>query len=513
MSFNLSDVYSFGSGLQQDISISDGATEKLNSYARITGIDKNLISIDKENSLEGDFEKFTAGVDILIHVSASLSATAKLGKYLVAKIILADNDVLQLDKDFSQILTNEELDYYFVQAITFLNADCLSLKNNAVIMPPTYNPYFYRGGILCIKCWDSLNFSGGHISLTDCGIPTNRRNSLRPLLDSYTEKLQTPERLLLNSGEGACFIVARNIYFDENSRIGDINNQGRTGCDGSEEITQATNLGGSSIILVANEINNFSPKCISKYRKKDLGKGYAKCYIASNTELKTDEKLFAFDVIQDLGRIKKLGVIDFGRGIYSEVNPTFQLNNYALVDCNKNHLYLKKKTVKGLAAIQKGATIIVQQFDNFYKAGFQIARILSVSGDDIFIDRDVDYKLAQIISVAEFSSLTINKNYDKTPACYGIGGVFAVACTDTLNLESATIDMTDKGYEQEFFGNSQMYDKLPMKDFGAIFILADNLVVNEQTKFLGNTFIVAKNHNLASKNFTDKAQNFIYTGE
>lgn len=513
MSFDLKSVYDFGSGELQDVTISDGASEKLNSYARVTGIDQKIISIDKENMLEGDFEKFTAGADILIHVSASLSATAKLGKYLVAKIILASDDVLTLDKDFSTIMSTEELEYYFVQAITFANFDCLNIKKSATVMPPTYNPYHFHGGILCIKCWDTFTLEG-NIKLSDCGIPTTRRNTLRPILESYQEKLQTCERFLLNAGDGAAFILAKNFICSDDARIGNPKSQGVANCEGGEDLTPSVvNVGGSSIILVADNLS-IKPKNISKYRSGENGKGFAKCYIASNTQLDFDEKLYAFDVLSDKSRLKNIGVENFGAGTYSDVNPNYQLNNFASVFCNGNKLYYKNKTVKGLAALQTGAMVIVQ---NLYDAKFIVTKILQDVHEDyrnyFVIDREVDFHPAQIISVAEFDNLTINKSFSKIPDFDDCGGVFAVVVKGTLNLESASIDLTGKGFKQKFFGNSQSADRLPMKDFGAIFILAQNLIVNAQTKFWGNTFIAARFDELPSTCFTNLAQNFVYSAE
>lgn len=441
MAFVLNDVYKFGNGTLDDVTISDGATDKINSYAKVTAIAENSITIDYNNKRDGDFEKFAAGNDILIHVSASLSPTKKLGKYLVAKILLAADGVLTLDKDFSTVLTNAELDYYYVQAITFANFDCLTLSTGGIITAPTFNPYHFHGGIVAIKCEDTLKFDGGSISLSDCGIPITRRNSLRPLLDLETEQAQLDDRFLLNSGDGAAFIIANNIICHDDSRIGNLDTQGRYHCRGDTNLTpNVTNLGGSSLIIVAKNFSNFTPKILAKYRSNPVGKGYASCYIATDTKIPQDGELYNLDCISDKSRLQKHGVKNFGRGKLSATNPDYKISNTAQIDYtfDKTCAY-SNKTVTGLAAIQPG-NLVVAHGDNFF-----VTEIASDDGKHITLADAVDAQ--EIISIAEFDNLSITNSCKQKNLAIMVKDTFDLSgklFADNLYIFAQNFNLTGK---------------------------------------------------------------------
>ena len=394
MAFNLDTVYGFGSGKLQDITISGGATDKINSYARITAVGTNSITINRDSCREGDFEKFEQGADLLLHISASKGATAKLGDWLAAKIISVTGDTLLLDKDFSSVITNLELEHYFAQAITFANFDCLNLRSGGIIAPPIYSPYDYFGGILAVKCFDTLNIDGGFISLADSGIPATRRNTLRP----YTEG----DKFYLNSPHGAAFIVAKNFK-------------------GGGFDVQPKGLGGASVIIATENFIEDKPVEYALFPRKEnnveVGKGFGYCYIASPTH---------GDIISDKFRLREqLGLKDFGRGIYNAIKPDFKLNNVGKVGVtvdNHQRLLLLDKTTDGLAAIQEGSYICAK--GNFYR---NFARILKVDGDYIYTDAPVQN---DFVAMAEFENLTV-KNYSDENFC--------VLVTDTCDLRGANI--------------------------------------------------------------------------
>lgn len=544
MSFDVKEIYEYGTGLLNDITISDGAFEKVNSYARVIEIGEKFITIDTDNLLEGDFETFRAGIDILIHISASPIETDKLGRYLVAKILLANRGVLELDKDFSKILPPDELDKYYVQAITFANFDCLTLEKDGIITPPVYSPANFCGGILCIKCFDKLIFNGGHISLTNCGIPARRKNFLRPIIASETaangesdtaifagqENTITKDKFLLNAGDGAAFIVVDDLVINEgNSRIGDVDFQGEQFFRGwSKNPETVTNVGGSSILIVARTIKNFTPKIISKYRnaKLDEGRGLARCYIASKTKLRNDEGLYAYDVIHDPLRLsKELNIYNFGNGSFNSViNPNYPLNNYAKVieiSNNGHKLFYTNKTVNGLAPIQKGSKVLVQmiqQGNNFnpdYAGKIILATVIADDGESLTLDFPVPCPIsenlsAQIISIPQFENFTLQKNYTETTKFNSlVGGVFAIIVEKTCDIRGGKINVEGKGgaypYGREGLakiGNAQDCDKLPLgAGHGSVFILANKIVADENTR-IGATY----NGEISDKTFG--GQNF-----
>lgn len=528
MGFNLGQIGEYGTGNNGDVKISDGAYDKLNSYARVVGIEANTVTLDTENALLGEYEKFHAGDEVLVHCSTTNSTSAEnLGKYLVARITLVSGNVLTLDKTMFTV----DLNFDFVQAVTVANFDCVTLSNGAVITPPPYNPFKYHGGIVAFKCWDTFTLDGGSINLVDCGVPANRKNALRPLATQETpavgegdlalysghENYQTADRLLMNAGDGIAFIIAKKMVCHEDSRIGNPNTHGAQFCRGATNSvgvkpSNITNIGGSTIFIAAETIENFTPKILAKYRDVNLfdGRGLCRCYIASDTKLRADEGLYAYDCISDFNRVQNLGVKDFGDGSFGDMeNPTTALNNYAHVVAIQNDGYRLKiagETVQGLTPIKTGALVLIQTIQksahNVTDAGkITVAKILKREYDIIILDKpapnvNLDKYLAQIISIPQFQNLTISANFDKTfkfgkrDGVTATGGVCAIACSNTLDLTNGKINVEGCGgavaYGKAGLGvlsNAGCCDRLPLGEgHGSVFILTKNLICNENTR-------------------------------
>lgn len=513
---------SYGTGELGDVTITDGAVQNVNSYARVVAISGNAVTIDTDNLFEGAYEKFRAGVEVLIHVSATNGAdTADLGRYLTAKITLAQNGVLTLDRH----MFNVDLDKYYVQAVTFANFDCLTLGRGAVLTPQVFNPFNFYGGILAIKVWDALKFEGGSIDLTDAGIPAARKNQLRPLTTQETaangesdyalysgwENHITADRFLLNAGDGAAFIVAKKLVCHPDSRIGNPKTHGAQYCRGASNSvgvkpSNITNIGGSTILIAAESIVNFTPKLIAKYRDAGAaeGRGLCRCYIASETKLRNDEGLYAFDVLANPKRLQSLGVRDFGDGSFGDmVNPEAPLNNYMQVIRVQNgghQLTILRQTAQGLAQIRAGALVLVQAVQkyprNCFDAGkFTVARVIKRNYDVITIDTpapevNLDNYHLQIIAVPQFQNFTLANHYAYTVQFNKLGGVFAIAVNGTCDLRGGKIDMEacgcGVGYGADglsVIGNAQNCDRLPLgAGYGSIFILAREIMFNDNTR-------------------------------
>ena len=513
---------SYGTGELGDVTITDGAVQNANSYARVVAISGNTVTIDTETMFEGAYEKFRANVEVLIHVSATNgSDTADLGRYLTANITLAQNGVLTLDRH----MFNVDLDKYYVQAVTFANFDCLTLGRGAVLTPQVFNPFTYTGGILTLKVWDTLKFDGGCIDLTDAGIPAARKNQLRPLTEQESaangesdyalysgfENSIAADRFLLNAGDGAAFIVAKKLICHPDSRIGNPRTHGAQYCRGASNSvgvkpSNITNIGGSTILIAAETIENFTPKIIAKYRDADAaeGRGLCRCYIASETKLRSDEGLYAFDVLANPKRLQSLGVRDFGDGSFGDLtNPDAPLNNYMQVIRVQNgghQLTILRQTAQGLAQIKAGALVLVQAVQkyprNCFDAGkFTVARVLKHEYDVITIDTpapevNLDNYHLQIISVPQFANFTLANHYAYTVQFDKLGGVFAIAVNGTCDLRGGFVDMEGCGCGVGYgadglsvLGNAQNCDRFPLgAGFGSIFILAKNLICNEGTR-------------------------------
>ena len=534
MSFDLKLVKNYGDARLGDVEISDGTAEDFESYARVTGIDElddYKIILDLDNAFVGRFGTFKAGEEILLHVSASTGETEFLGKYLVAKILLVStNNIITLDKKITELIPRDQFNFYNVQAVLSLQFDCLTLKNDGEISPKPFDQYNFYGGILFLKCWDSLKFEGGHINLKDLGIPSNRKHLLRPLTEQETaangesdvakysgqENFITAERFLLNAGDGACFIVAKNLYGNTESRIGNPETHGAHFCRGAYNSVgvkpaNITNVGGSTILICAENIYNFDEKMIAKYRsaseiESEQGRGLCRCYIASNTILRNDEGLYAYDILSDRNSLsRKLNVKDFGTGNYGSVNNFNKvLNNYAQVTAINQggcRLTLANETTNGLTPLAVGEMILVQVIQRSQNATLNAGEVIITKimqrGENYIVtdypapDVDLeDYQL-QIISIPQFENFTLNEEYTATPKFNGkIGGVFAIAVKNHCDLREGKINVEGKGGATAYganglayIGNAQDSFKLPVgSGNGSVFILAKTLTLNENTR-------------------------------
>ena len=537
MAYDIKTLGGYGTGLRDDVEISDGVIENVNSYARILKIDElndEKVAIDTDSAVIGRYEDFSAGNDVLIHVSASAKETEYLGKYMVAKILLAQNGLLTLSKKITDLIPRDQFEFYTLQMVTAANFDCLTLKDGGVIMPPVFDIHKLCGGILFIRVFDSLKFEGGHINLADSGIPSNAKHLFRPLTEQETaangegdfakfsgqENFITSERLLLNAGDGALILAAKNIYCNEKSRIGNIDTHGAHFCRGAENSVgvkpaNVTNIGGSTILIAAENIVDFSAKMIAKYRtaatkESEVGRGLCRCYIASNTPLRNDEGLYAYDVLHTPSFLDAVNIHDFGAGTFGSIaNPTKAINNYARVTAINQggcRLTLADETVNGLTPIDVDAMIIVQVIQKSHlhteHAGeIVLAKVMSRGENYVVIDTpapsaSLENYAMQIISVPQFVNFTLNTNYTGTPKFNGkVGGVFAVAANNLCDISEGKINVEGKGgapaYGREgleFIGNAQDFNRLPLGEgHGSAFILAKTLKLNANSR-IGATY-------------------------
>lgn len=505
-----------GTGAGEVLEIEGGAVKNLNSYARVTEIDGNRIKL--ENMALGGYEKFNAGDEIIIHVTASNRVTGEyLGRYDFYKIMLIADGIYTLDK----AVFDADLNYEYVQAVTVPNLYSLKLKD-AVLTPPPYDPFNFCGGILIVRCYDSFEMENSQIDLINCGIPANRKNALRPLDVQETaangetdnaklsgqENFITAEKFIVNAGDGAAMLICRNFKADEKSRIGNPATHGvqrsRGAADSIFKPSNVTNIGGSTILIAAEKMQGFSPALIAKYRSSDLpaGKGLARCYIASNSVLPTDEGLYSYDILANRRRLQGVGIKDFGGGTFGSLsNPNLPLNNYAAVTAisRAGHKFnFKNKTLNGLTAFKAGGRVLVQaiQKSAVEMAGrFIFSRVLECTENYIVtedaLNLDLNHYAAQIISVPEFENFSLNGEYNLAKKYDGeSGGVIALAVAETLDLRGGKLNVEGKGgaipYGRaglNYIGNAQNFNRLPLGEgHGSVFILAKKLILDENSR-------------------------------
>lgn len=488
--------YDFGDGRLGDAVIENGVCKNFNSYARVTSINQNVIEI--ENISEGEFAKFTAGEKILLHISASNRDTGDfLGRYQIATIELVSENKLTL----SENIFDCDLNFEYLQIISIPQFKNLTLKN-ATLTPPPYDVFKFRGGILVAQVFDTFEMVNSFIDLTDCGIPFQKKNTYRPLttqeISGETDKSQfageenlTP--LILNAGDGTVFIQARNFIADEVSRIGNPKTHGKANCRGAADSafkpSNVTNVGGSSIFIACESITYNLTPILAKYRSADApaGRGLSRCYIASNTILPDDEKLYHFDILEDLSLVQKLGVENFGVGTVTLERPNFQLNNFAQVtNVIGNKLYFKNKTLSGYAPY---SLVLIRNSEGEFK----ISRVLNY-GENFVTVKNLPENPVEIISIAEFENLTLeNYNCEK---------FLGVAVSDTLTI-SGEINISN--CLKLNCGNAQSFNKV-----SGIFILAKKIIFAENCRLKCGSMIICNDVENFSEEILAGEPNFIY---
>lgn len=536
MSLKISEVGGYGTGTLGEVTAISG---NINSYARVTAVGTSTITIILQAASTGAYGGFEVGTEILFHVSGSTgtSYTTYLGKWAVAKITAISGDVLTVDKNLTSVIPSDQVARYYCQAVTIPHFKNLTLETGTQIQPIAYSATNYYGGIVALKCSDTLTFDGGNINLNDMGIPVASK-ALRPVTSGYEvkdsrgyaayldkniyagwENFMTKEQFTLQAGDGAAFIVAKNFVCSEDSRIGNINSYGSAFCRGASDSVgtkpaNVTNVGGSSIFVVADSIENFTQKMFAKYRSSTstAGQGICRCYIATNTTLPNDEGLYSYDNISNPQRVmRNFNIRNFGDGTLGDLSePTIQLNNYArvtAVSSDRKKISYTGKTTTGLSQIVGGALVMIhanhKDSSNVEHSGkFILAKVLSDNGSDLTLDHSVpteinpDTYAVQVVSVVQANSFTLTKENKATPKFDGkIGGILALAVKGTCNLTGGKLNVGGKGggtaYGKnglQYISNSGMCDRLPIgQGQGSVFLLTKTLTMNNKTR-IGATY-------------------------
>ena len=493
----------------------------INSYARVTATASNTITIAGD-----DLTNFTAGTEILLHLSGvknSSAATSKLGSYKFAKIMSVNGNVLTLSTTPIDVTPAN----WYYQAVTVPHYRTLTLSET--LSPPAFDSEKGYGGILIFKA-QRLNFSG-NINLVDKGLDDE---ALRPLLnqesngtldtDTYSghENYETVNHFTLQKGDGAAIIIAKRIDFESTARIGDPSLHGvqrcRAASDSYQRPTGATNIGGSSILIAAQIINDFTPEIIAKYRSmtREAGKGLARCYIATESRLPNDEGLYAYDIISTPERLSKETLIDgFGSGALGTANKvTAQQNNYAKVSKiskDGKTFTLTNITTEGIANFERNSLVMIHASfkSSLYShvGRFFISKCVGITNDtqgklssitlaNSINDLDLgnftlDNYNFQAVAIPQYSSFSLNLTNNKTLNFTGTkGGIFAIAVNGICDLRGGKINVEGLGgskYNLTNVSNARMKNRLPIgQGHGSIFILAKELKVNSATR-LGST--------------------------
>ena len=507
----------------------------INSYAQVTGINGNTITLGSIQN--GNYEKFTVGTTIIITAALTNGANNQSIGYHTCHVITAVNgNVLTLNWGCPIPNWNQ----FFIQAITVPNFRNITISGE--ISPIAYDVNRRIGGILVLRASGTINVTNGKINLQNRGVPRNSSYfGWRPLTNQENQGTNDPDlysgwenhdminRWMLNVGDGTAIIISRKLIMNQNTRIG---NPSTRGCQFyrasgnsvtyNESAPAGTIQGGSNILIAADTIQGFHPYAISKYSSTaSNSRGLARCYIASETPLRNDEGLYAFDCIQRSNRVvTDMNIHNYGSGKDGTLtNPGIPLNNYttinsAVTENGITKIQFSNMTSNGLTKFQEGRKVlfhVTKQRTNLYdKLGrFIMATISKIQGNFLWLSEDASKFLGdtnalvtsqyfcQLISIPEYTTLTISNNYAATTAYNDsthTGGIFAVAA-DTLNLTNGYINVEAKGggaaYGREglaYIGNAQDMNKLPLgQGHGSIFILARNMTINANSR-IGATY-------------------------
>lgn len=529
MSFDLKAAGGYGNGALGDVTDPEGI---VNSYYLIDSFSGSTFSVAHPASgYNGIFKNIKnaddlVGEEFFIHAFAcktgGLSTNPQLGFWRVVKIVSVayetDPATFTVDKDLSDLNASA----YYWQAIWIPRFKNLTLTTkNLSTNHAVANEYIQKpGGVIVLKCSDTLTLNGGHINLVDCGLPTDTTTTYRPntsqeksgVLDtavySGCENSITKDRLLLNVGDGACWILAKNISTQSTSRIGNPNSKGVQYCRGASDSKishTGSNVGGSSIFIATGAWSGFSAAVISKYRTRAGGRGLARAYIASNnlhSKMIPDEGLYALDTFSAKGRLPSdCNIKSFGDGqdsgslTYSEDTI---LSSYARVNSVSGKLFKITKVYTGLVDFAAGKMVMVHQLqktsgEDVNSGRFYLAKIMTATGSNITLDTappftiDTENYYVQMLTVPQAMSFNLSIDYQGTPPWdEGVGGIFAIACTGTFNI-TGKLNLQGKGtlknITNKLVGNHFMRSKLYIgQGHGTAFILAKNLTFGPEAR-------------------------------
>lgn len=521
MAFDLDACGGYGSG---SLGVVSNPAAQINSYAQFTAdstLATNQLKFSSfKNGIYHDFAAQIQNVECLI-LSCSGS---NIGKFIVATITDNADNVLTFNKNVSAAKS-----WGNVQIITIPDFKALTLSS-VNLSPAQFSSNL--GGVLAFKCQETLTMSGGHIDLRDKGFPTSTSTSIRPNqsqensgsldTDTYSgcENSITKDRLILNCGDGAAFILAKNIVTNSSSRIGNPATKGVQYCRGASDSPTHTgsNIGGSTLLIVADEWNSFNPANISKYRTGSGGRGLARAYLAIKNAynyILPDEGLYALDTIKDLFRLKDvMNKVGFGNGQCGNVSTSAMVqcfNSYAKVTAISGNVFTISRYRADVdewldkfagGAFIVGRLVMVHQSrkataNDYLDGKFILSRIVAVSGSTVTLKHTFSTNLSnyyvQLVAIPEYGNLTFSGSYNNTPGfSNGAGGICALAANGTMNLSNAKLNLFNTAHSRkvvnQIIGNYSMKDTLPIgQGFGSVFLLAKTLTLNTSTR-LGATY-------------------------
>lgn len=569
MSLDVAAAGGWGSGSLGDVTYSSG---QINSYFNSTKHDDlpdNQVWLDKDAQYYSNgtyhnlFNNSIVGTECLIVGFQTLGSTSNnLGNWTVAKISAAtidsDHAIFTFDKSLADVKA-WGVDILFITIPHFKNFTIEAGKSLTTFAPSPNddNNKRFVGGYIAFKCSGTFTLNG-NIDLTNCGFASGTTTYYRPTTSQEShvsdsnlyagcENSITKDHLLLNVGDGACWILAQKIVTSSDARIGNPSLKGVQYCRGATDSvgtpSGATNVGGSTIFIASRQWQGFKPDIIAKYRSGATGRGLARAYLAlrnayNYADILPDEGLYALDVTHDPNRLKNsCNISGFGNGSlgahsYTSASSLSKIifNSYAKITAASGNSVtistLSTDYETQLVDFVEGTLVMLHQAlkttaNNSNDGKFFLTRITAVSGKVVTLKQtfsfDFNTYYYQLIAIPEFTNLTLSVDYNHTPQWSSDGGgICAIACSDTCNLSGGFINVEGKGSYQNIVnktnGNYRLKTCLPIgQGHGSVFILANTLNMNSSTRigatYDGSTFggkAIQKATSTSSFTYTDQ---------
>lgn len=192
----------FGNGALGNVTIT--SNQQINSYAAVTAINKNKITIN--NISTGVYDGFTPGQEVMLHISnTDANHKNSFGVYSFHRIVGADSSSVTLNSA-PKISSATGL---VCQLVTIPNFRNLTVKTSLYSLAYSNS----RGGILALKCNGTLDVTAGSLITEGKGLPGSTKVS------SITIKnADIVNKLIMNEGNGIVIVFADKVFTTANTR-------------------------------------------------------------------------------------------------------------------------------------------------------------------------------------------------------------------------------------------------------------------------------------------------------
>lgn len=192
-------------------------TNRLNSYAQITGIDKTrkVLTIGQRDN--GGLAKIANGALVMLHATYNGGYYKFSGFFTVARILDYTLNKITIDRPFTTPNNSSNLtpEYYGLQLVTIPQFTDFTLSGTNEKML-AYDRDKGFGGIVALACNGTCDLKGGKIlTVGKGGARATGEYGL-----NYESNARMAESLPIGEGNGSVFILTKTLDIDKNTRLG-----------------------------------------------------------------------------------------------------------------------------------------------------------------------------------------------------------------------------------------------------------------------------------------------------